>query len=267
MAPLKTLATSAAIAGGLAFALPMSASAALIDSSPATVGAFCAPEGNVAGAAPNSYRASATSRYVYTCYNGAASQTLDPAVQAGQSFSVTDLAAATAVNIDEFTFGGEVTGTLQLTTFQGTPVTGTISYFVELRPSPGYTVTDQPAIRFSEVTLSQETLPQNAANTGTRKQITGQNNAVVDDASFTADITASSAGPGSANCGVCRKFAVTDSFNNDIDGVGGTGAGRIQSMTNTYITLEEAEVPVPAPLALIAIGMLGLGAATRRRKG
>jgi hypothetical protein len=113
------------------------------------------------------------------------------------------------------------------------------------------------------VTLSQETLPQNAANTQSRKQITGQNNVVVDDATFTADLLASGqGGTDSATCGICRKFAVTDSFDNNVNN--GANAGRIQSLTNTYIT---TLVPSPAPLALIAVGLLGMSRLGRGRKG
>ncbi|MBK1633417.1 hypothetical protein CKO31_22240 [Thiohalocapsa halophila] len=255
MQNLKTIALSGAVTAALAMSLP--AASAIVDGNPGTVGNFCSV--GTDGTNPDTFRFSATSRYQYTCYIGSAGQTLDPA--AGH-MALTDLADDTAVNIQEFVFAGEVTGTLQVTSFETGVETGTISYFVELAPAPGFEPDDQPDIRFADVTITQETLQQNDDNTASRKQITGQNNVVISDAAFTADLNASGqGGTDSATCGVCRKFAVTDSFDNNVSGVGGD-AGRIQSLTNTYVTV----VPAPAPLALLAAGLMGIGIFQRRRK-
>lgn len=241
----KTFALAATAAVG-AIGAPLPSNAAVIDlgtGGTISVSTFCT--------GGNTYR---TGFYSYTCYDG--TQTVAPA---SPPMAITDIAGSAQVTINQFLFSGILTGTLQISAYPNGVLTGHISYFVEI--APGGDPDAEPARRFTTIRLSQEVLAQGAANTSTRKQITGQNTSVVPNATFTADLLATGqGGTDDATCGVCRKFAVTDTFNNQVNG--GLGAGRIQSYTNTY----ETDVPAPAPLALMALGLFGVGAARRLRK-
>jgi hypothetical protein len=260
-----TFALTAAAAAALAASL--SANAAFVDipdlggdfySTTITVGTFCG------GTTPDTYR---TPRYSFTCFKTGAGFSLDPSAT---HMANTDLPGTTPITIQELTLGGIVTGSLNMNVAGNTATTGQLSYFIEL--APGYDPAADPDIKFDNITLSQETLTAgDPENTSARKQITGQNNVVVTDASFaeTLNTVGQATGGSTADstaCGVCRKFAVTDSYTNDADGPGGLNPGRIQSLSNAYDTLEQPEVPVPAPLALMAIGLIGIGAARRHRK-
>jgi hypothetical protein len=258
MTNFKTFALSAA-AGALGVSL--TANAAFVDipdlgggfysTTGLTVGTFCA------GTTPDTWR---TPRYSFTCYKTGAGFVLAPAAA---HMTNNNLPTTTPITIQEITLAGIVTGSMNISVAGNPATSGTLSYFVEIAP----TVSD--AIRFDQITLSQETLTAGSPqNTAARKQITGQNTPIVPNATFTADLnTVGQAGGGStadnAACGICRLFAVTDSYTNDADGVGGANAGRIQSLSNAYDTVE---TPVPAPLALMAVGLIGLGAARRHRK-
>jgi hypothetical protein len=257
-----TFALTAAAAAALAASL--SANAAFVDipdlgggfysTTGLTVGTFCG------GTTPDTYR---TPRYSFTCFKTGAGFSLDPSAT---HMANTDLPSTTPITIQELTLGGIVTGSLNMNVAGNQATTGQLSYFIEL--APGYDPAAEPDIRLDTITLSQETLTAgDPENTSARKQITGQNNVVVTDASFaeTLNTVGQAAGGSTADstaCGVCRKFAVTDSYTNDADGPGGLDPGRIQSLSNAYDTV----VPVPAPLALLAAGLIGVGAARRLRK-
>lgn len=257
MTKLKTFALSAAAAGALGASL--AANAAFIDipedpveagfyiTTGLTVGTFCS------GATPATYR---TPRYSFQCFKTGMS--LDPAAA---HMANTTLPSTMPIQLQQFTLNGIVTGVVNFTASSSAAETGSLSYFISVNP-------DIPAaIRLDLVTLSQETLASgDAANTGSRKQITGQTvPGIIDPATFTADLVAlGQGGTAQATCGVCRVFAVTDTYDNRVNDLG--AAGRIQSVSNAYDTLEQPEVPVPAPLALMAIGLIGIGAARRHRK-
>jgi hypothetical protein len=247
MKQLKNLALSAAATG--AFALSAAANAAVVDISPGS--ALLIGGGSGFCDTGDTYR---TGFYAYTCYTGGAT---DPA--AGH-MAVNTLPATALAIITEQTIGGVAVGTLQIANLGSGFDAGQLSYFVELLPPPGFTPDDEPDLRFTNIRLTNEILQDgDPDNVLTTKQITGQNTSVVSDASFTAFLSAGVQEDDEAFCGVCRKFAVTDTIDNSVNP---GQAGVTQSMTNTFRTA----LPVPAPLALVAAGLLGLGAMKRRRK-
>mgnify|MGYP006292166565 CR=1 FL=1 len=255
MIQIKNVALAAALAGALGSSANLTAqfidvpeiAPGIFATTGLTVGSFCSD----VGGSPAFYQ---TPRYSFQCYDG--SQSLDPAAT---HMAVSDLPLTTPVTLRESTVGNEVLGQLNIN-LSGVPTeVGELSYFVFV--SPGKDFDADPDTRFARIALSQETVNVPAqANTASRKQITGQTTpGLVDPATFTADLNAEGAGGRDEGfCGVCREFAVTDSFNDRVDGT--SDAGEIVSMTNLYAT----QVPVPGPLALIAVGLLGLAAAQRR---
>jgi hypothetical protein len=255
---MKTLSAvgAAALVGGLMTVGPVSS--AVLDANPFSLANFCAVDGS--GDPLNSYR---QGFFTYTCYTGGPSQTgANAPMPAAAHMAVNTLSTSAGVNISSASLSGVETGIFNINSL-GTQNTGSISYYIDLTPPPGFTVDDTPDLRFTLIRLTNELLDQNSGNVNTRKQITGQNTTIVPNATFTADLNLGDTPPSAqTNCGVCRRFAVTDSYNADVNG-GGTGdAGRVISMTNTY----EVALPIPAPLALIAVGLLGVGFASRRRQ-
>jgi hypothetical protein len=251
---IKSVGAVALLTGSLAAVGPVSA--AVLDANPFSLAAFCANSG--AGTDPlNSYRRGI---FTYTCYTGGPSQTPDPLAQAGQTVAAPTLDANAGVSIQAVSLGGVATGTLNINTL-GLQEEGSISYFVEITPNGD--ATDEPDIRFTITRLTNEIQQQNSGNASTRKQITGQNNAIVNPATYTADLVAGVGGTPSDNCGVCRKFLITDTYTRNVNGsTDEDDWGVVQSMTNTF----EVALPLPAPLALVSAGLLALGFANRRRK-
>jgi hypothetical protein len=257
----KRIALSAAILGGLA--ATQGVSAAIIDITPGTslaVEDFCAGAGG-GGTAPNTYRAGI---FGFTCYNG-----VDMPDPAAAHMAATNLFDGTSITIGSATIpigGGlqEVQGSLNISSLNASQSAGSLSYYVELMP--GGDVDADPELFLDRIDLTQETQITNRDNVQTRKQITGQVTDLVPSPTFTADLIATGAGDDSAACGECRRFAVTDTF--DENRPGGTGfPGTLRSMTNVYTTVTDVPVPVPAPLALVAFGLFGMGIVSRRRRG
>jgi hypothetical protein len=253
MKTVNTLGAAAVMIGGLLSVGPVSA--AVLDANPFSLANFCDVDGS--GDPLNSYR---QGFFTYTCYTGGPSQTGANAPEpAASHMAVNTLDPTAGVNISSASLSGVETGIFNINAL-GTQTTGSISYFIDLTPPPGFTVDDEPNLRFTLIRLTNELLDQNSGNVNTRKQITGQDTPIVPDADFTADLNLGDTPTSvSVNCGVCRRFAVTDSYNAQVSG----DAGRVISMTNTY---EVQLIPVPAPLALVAAGLLGLGLTSRRRK-
>jgi hypothetical protein len=249
MKQLKTLALSAAITG--AFALSPAANAAVVD-----VGTFFNTSVTNFCTSGDTYR---TGFYAYTCYTGGGT------APTASHMAVETMPATAQITLFEFLDdSGPVdieTGSLQITGL-GSILTGSLSYFVELLPPPGFTPSDEPDLRLTFIELTNEILTNGTpGNVLTTKQITGQNTVVVPDATFTANLSAGADERDGALCGICRRFAITDTVNNQVNGA--VSRGFTQSMTNTFQT---TLVPAPAPLALVAFGLVGLGALNRRRK-
>jgi hypothetical protein len=255
----KRIALSAAILGGLAAA--QGASAAIIDITPGTslaVQTFCAGATG-AGTVPNTYRAGI---FGFTCYNGV--DTPDPAAA---HMAVTNLLDGTSITLGSATvpIGGglqEVQGSLNISSLNASQNTGSLSYYVELMP--GGDVDADPELFLDRIDLTHETQITNRNNVQTRKQVTGQVTTLVPTPTFTADLIAIGAGDDSESCGECRRFAVTDTFDEDYLSTGLPGT--LRSMTNVYTTVTDVPVPVPAPLALVASGLFGMGIVSRRRR-
>jgi hypothetical protein len=192
--------------------------------------------------------------FTYTCITGASS--FDPAApEAG----ATNLPGTLSLLFDSVSTGDEVVGTFNITGLSSlTGTTYSLSYFVEI--TPGGDDEAEPDLRFTTVGHGAD-VDSDDDNVGTTKYIVGQNNAIVTDASFSAEInTTPTSDAGTATCGVCRKFAITDIINRDFDG-SGSGA-IIYSTSNSF----RVALPIPGTLALFGMGLLGAGIATRRRK-
>jgi hypothetical protein len=193
--------------------------------------------------------------FTYSCITAAS--TFDPAAPEALP---TDLPGDTTLIFDSVDTGTEIVGTFNISGLSAlTQLTATLSYFVEI--TPGGDAEADPQLRFTTIGHGADVDSGNN-NVGTNKYIVGQNNAVVTDASFTATLaTTPDDNADIATCGVCRKFAVTDTINRDF--VAANPTGIILSTSNTF---RVALVPIPGTLALFGMGLLGAGIATRRRK-
>ena len=193
--------------------------------------------------------------FTYTCITGAS--TFDPAAPVA---GATDLPGDTNLLFDSVDTGTELVGTFNISGLSAlTQLSATLSYFVEI--TPGGDASADPELRFTTIGHGADVDSQDN-NVGTNKYIVGQNNVIVTDASFSATLATT---PGdnadTATCGVCRKFAVTDTINRDF--VAANPTGIILSTSNTF---RVESVPIPGTLALFGMGLLGAGLATRRRK-
>jgi hypothetical protein len=231
-------ATSAVIDGGLSISLP--------------VQTFCADAG---GGVANTYQVGI---FQFTCYISAPAPS-----PAAAHMATTTLLDNTEITIDQTETplangATEVAGNLNISGLATSQAqgAGSLSYYVEL--APGGDVDGDPTAFFDRIDLTQELQQTNNDSVQTRKQLTGQVTALVPTPTFTADLIAEGNEDVSVTCGTCRRYAVTDTFDADFYGL----TGRIRSMSNAYTTV----VPVPAPVALVALGMLGLGVVTRRRR-
>lgn len=135
-----------------------------------------------------------------------------------------------------------------------------LSYTVELFAS---TPDDQPEIRFQTIGLGSN-VDSVDDDVQVVKSVWGQATDVVPAPTFTGELTKTgddASDPASVICGICRKFAVTDTADIDFDGVDGRGI--LNSMSNTF---RVGETPVPAPLALLGVGLIAIAATRRARK-
>jgi hypothetical protein len=138
-----------------------------------------------------------------------------------------------------------------------TPTLFNLSYTIEIyEPDP----TERDDVRLDFVSIGANINDQ-FDNASAQKWIFGQDTVVVPDATFKA-VVVDPGTPGTVQCGVCRKFVVTDIFNTQADGISGSDRGVLSSVSNTYTVV----VPVPAPLALFGAGLVGLGFMRKFRK-
>jgi hypothetical protein len=165
----------------------------------------------------------------------------------------TNLPDDVTVNVNVLDLGDFVVATFNLGNtgqLSGSGVTDTIfnlSYTIELYAGDPATNPDE---RLDIISIGAD-ISDTFDNATGAKWIFGQNTAVVNPATFKAVVN--DPGVGTTNCGVCRKFVITDVFNTQASGSGAKGI--ISSVTNNYTVV----VPGPAPIALFGAGLLGLG--------
>ncbi|AUB83389.1 PEP-CTERM sorting domain-containing protein [Candidatus Thiodictyon syntrophicum] len=134
-----------------------------------------------------------------------------------------------------------------------------LSYYVELYAAAP---DSNDTIRFQQIGLGAD-VNSGQNNIGTQKDIVGQATVVVPVPDFDATLnTTPTSLAATVNCGVCRKFLVTDTITMQY----GAGIrGIVNSVSNSYDT-KPLDVPEPATLALFGLGLAGLGARNLRRK-
>jgi len=167
-----------------------------------------------------------------------------------------------AVFITETVNGPFEKSSFQLADFAGlnsrAEATYFLSYTVEIYAAAP---NSNPDIRLQQIGLGAD-VNSGSGNIGTSKEIVGQVTPIVPSPTFDETInTTPSSLASTVNCGVCRKFLVTDTIT--MQYVGGNPRGIINGMSNSYDT---EPLPEPATLALFGLGLAGLGARNLRRK-
>lgn len=167
--------------------------------------------------------------------------------------TATTLPDATELSFNAVIFNGVATanvaiGADALSTIDSTGYT--FSYTIELFAAAP---SSNPDLRFDEI---KHGVDLSTGTSDSHKYVVGQDTVLVDPATFTADLhSVNGADVGPVSCGICRKFAVTDTFK-------GTPSALINSVSNSYNVV----VPVPGILSLFGLGLAGLGLSVRRRK-
>jgi len=133
-----------------------------------------------------------------------------------------------------------------------------LSYTVELYAGAPASNPDE---KFQTIGLGAN-IDSQFPNAGAQKWIFGQNTVLVPAATFQDSLAVTFAtNSDRATCGVCRKFVVTDILDTRLNGAGSEGI--LNSVSNSYSTIEQ--VPVPAPILLIGAGLLALRRSMSRR--
>jgi hypothetical protein len=130
-----------------------------------------------------------------------------------------------------------------------------LSYTIELYADDD-TVDEDVRLDFVSIGAN---IDDNFDNASAEKWIFGQDTSVVPDATFKA-LVIDPGTPGTVQCGICRKFVITDLIDTQASGSGDEGI--VNSISNSYTVV----VPVPAPLALFGAGLVGLGFMRKFRK-
>jgi len=180
------------------------------------------------------------------------------------TYTATDLPAASFIFITETESFGFKKSNFQVANLAGltnlAAATYNIAYTVELYAAAP---ASNDTIRFQQIGLGAD-VNSGQNNIGTQKNIVGLATVVVTAPDFNAQLnTTPTSLAATVNCGVCRKFQVTDTIT--MQYVGGSPRGIVNSVSNSYDT-KPLDVPEPATLALFGLGLAGLGARNLRRK-